>query len=66
MNVPKLSLDIAMITGCTPGNTVDRRDVVFFLECKSVNHAPPELVATVLGQSFFSEEGVGKASLCKD
>lgn len=55
---PRLNLDIAIITDQIRGNIVDRDDVVFFIECKSVNHASPEYVATALGQSFLIKRNI--------
>jgi len=51
-----LNLDV-VATKYAPKNINKRDNVMFFIECKSVNYASPEYVATVLGQSFLVKRG---------
>jgi len=47
---PILNLDVAIIDVPPENNNIRPQNILFFIECKSVDRASPEYVATVLGQ----------------
>jgi len=63
-----LSLDVAIVRGTTPSDYMNRENVAFFAECKSLNSASSQLIATVLGQNFLVKRRicVERMRICRD
>lgn len=56
-----LNLDISLIEGDSVSEPVNRGNIIFFIECKSVDNASPQYVATVIGQKLLVKRKLTKA-----